>query len=680
MRALSLAGCLFLTLPLLPYDGRSQTNPASADAENKAYDWFDTLGFPDLRKCKLVRVAAGETSRGGEQPSNKYLFAFLVSDDGSDFTVFSIDLKTRTYTRTAEDTPEASRVGFDDADLKREAEVVLKRLQEQDNSEMALKPFGVWYFGQGKEVFVLARACACHGHTELAHALFEEAQKRLATNRRKDRPLSLQQQVSDEIASELLKEAVRKLGDPGVPRKAQLARFEIIVKNYPQGGHIREEEGPIGYHDRVGRHSRPARAAVALLSQMIAEDAARASRPAKAEKDMTKTECINELIFQLRDQQGSELCFTGRCDIFRVLGPGGLEVETPARKLVALEYDAVPQLLSVLNDKRFSRAIEHAGRWSEQEKILRVGDCAYAILERIAGRGFSHSHAALADEDDKEAAARKQKVEAWWKDFQTKGEKRMLVEGAEAGDWDSSEQATRLMLRHPEVAFDAIAKGIRNAREEGPRSNLIIHLGRIFDNRVAPLLRAELKGPFLRSRVIAARTLLRLRHEDAVDAMIGEWRGRLTKKNDDEGCNELVEFLAFCNRLDAINALSADLRKRPIRERFEVIDAFGEYSWERLPKCNVIVLGAIERLLVEELDDTEAYANLTLGRGGKDIKSPRMCDIAGHVLSHFWDEPDSFDLSGSLKVRDRQRLAMQNKWRLPRGLPILPLPAREYDK
>jgi len=673
MRTIGLASCLLLTLPVLAQDDKTRPKQTSAEEEKRAYAWFDTLGFPDLHKCKLVRVATGDTDHGRKRAHDKHQLAFLVNDDGQEFTVFTLDLETHGYIRTPEDTPETLRVGYEQGDLKTEAEAAAKCLRES-NAWEALAPFGT-RCRQSKELFVLARACAAHGHAELAHELFATVE----SNRGKSGPASVQQQVSDEIAAELLQKANKALADPEVSRKELLARFEAIVEKYPQGSHVQDEKSSRRFRDRLGHHAKPARQAADLLRQMVAEDAAHARLPAKAERDMTKEENIAELIFQLRDQQGSQWFDGCGCDIFDAFGLGGLPVETPALKLVFFEYDAVPQLIAVLNDKRYTKASGYCDRRVRDKYILRVGDCAYQILERIAGRRFRRSQRALADDDDSEAAARKMLVEAWWKEFQTKGEKQMLIEGVEAGDPDSPEQATRLSLRYWNDAFDAIARGIRKAQEEGPRSSLITHLDRFREERALPLLRAELKGPFLGSRVAAARMLQQMRCDEGVDAMIAEWRERLTKRHEDEDCDVLIEFLAYCKRLDAIQALAAELRKRPIRVRFHVIDAFDENRWDRLDCSNVILLGAIECLLVEGLEDTEANRNLTLGINGKNIEAPRTCDVAGHVLSRFWNAPEAFDLSGSLKVRDRQRVAMLNAWRAPRGLPTLPLPPREED-
>jgi hypothetical protein len=60
----------------------------------------------------------------------------------------------------------------------------------------------------------------------------------------------------------------------------------------------------------------------------------------------------------------------------------------PARKLVDLGYAAVPRLIDALDDRRPTRTV---GYWRDSiysHYVLRVGDCAVAILEQIAGRQF----------------------------------------------------------------------------------------------------------------------------------------------------------------------------------------------------------------------------------------------------------------------------------------------------
>ena len=44
--------------------------------------------------------------------------------------------------------------------------------------------------------------------------------------------------------------------------------------------------------------------------------------------------------------------------------------------------------------------------------------------------------------------------------------------------------------------------------------------------------------------------------------------------------------------------------------------------------------------------------------GGKPLNSPRICDMAGFHLNKNWPERYDFDLAASLKVRERQLLAV----------------------
>src|SRR5258708_790931 len=61
--------------------------PASAQVDAKpAQKWFDSLGYPDLAKTKLVRVATGHSyGYGGGPPIKSFVTAFLVKTEGESF-------------------------------------------------------------------------------------------------------------------------------------------------------------------------------------------------------------------------------------------------------------------------------------------------------------------------------------------------------------------------------------------------------------------------------------------------------------------------------------------------------------------------------------------------------------------------------------------------------------------
>jgi hypothetical protein len=80
-------------------------------------------------------------------------------------------------------------------------------------------------------------------------------------------------------------------------------------------------------------------------------------------------------------------------------------------------------------------------------------------------------------------------------------------------------------------------------------------------------------------------------------------------------------------------------------------------------------------LLIGALDDTEERTGMSGSWNGKDFSNPRICDVAGHVLNQLDPKRFDFDLSASLRQRDRQRIAIHNAARKSQGLPLLPSPA-----
>src|SRR5688572_19969767 len=106
--------------------------PAGLTAEQRqAIDWYDTLGYPDLKHAAWVRVATGDVYyRGGTEPHPRSVDAFLLKSEGDTFTIFQLDaMVERTLIRTDGGAEKHERVGFDRLDLAREAAARLERLR-----------------------------------------------------------------------------------------------------------------------------------------------------------------------------------------------------------------------------------------------------------------------------------------------------------------------------------------------------------------------------------------------------------------------------------------------------------------------------------------------------------------------------------------------------------------------
>lgn len=433
------------------------------------FAWFDTLGFPDLTKCKYVRVATGDWFRHDKDPpQNTYIRAFLLSEHNDQFTIFEMTLRTEVFKKTPLGTPEHLRVDYKVLDWKKETDALLK---EQALEEPHFLSESASSLDEPTRLFILARACAAAGDKGAAGRILQHARKLYGDKKAGE---SLRQHISDEFAYSLMWDFVGAFGDSSVSRKELLVRIEDIVTKYPEGKPTKDvKEDPFGY--RVGQHATMARHYAGVLRRMVREDEAHDRKLAKRETEMTKEERAAELIFQLRDQNGHQFSQPGSCDIFR----DGRGEKSPAHQLVAMGYDAVPQLIEILEDDRLTRSVGYHRDFYFSHHVLRVGDCAEKILERIAGRSFwdgrTTNSAMLKDGEVRET---KKKIAAWWKEFQEKGEKQMLIDGVRCGDYDSPKQAERLVKKYRDSAVSA------NAAGDGPLGTFdaVIALGAFDDS------------------------------------------------------------------------------------------------------------------------------------------------------------------------------------------------------
>jgi hypothetical protein len=181
-----------------------------------------------------------------------------------------------------------------------------------------------------------------------------------------------------------------------------------------------------------------------VLEGMVEEDRAHAAAPAKPWDAMSAQERIAELIFQLREQRGYQERAPGYCDIFLDRADAK---DSPAHRLVALGLDAVPALIEILGDRRLMRPVGfHRGHGYASFHILRYGDAAVMILERIAHRSFYEPRSTssyLAKDGD--VSAVRARVEEWWRSVQRDGLAKVLLAQAR-GEVDNALPAVQRLL------------------------------------------------------------------------------------------------------------------------------------------------------------------------------------------------------------------------------------------
>jgi hypothetical protein len=664
---------LFIALFLALQPAHDITGPATESADQsyatsreervQAFKWFSTLGFTDVKDRKCVRVATGESyQRGDAPPRNSYVLGFLLRDKEGGFTVQTLSLVEETFKKTPPGTPDEERVSFEVKDLKAAGEAYLKSLRASaTDPERDESPYLDFLPRRQTKTFVLAWACWRNGLDDLAAALFDEAGKMPAGHGlNADLPPTerLQTLVAEDLANTEMWRAGSAFDEPSVSRRQLLERFERIVKHYPDSEH----------HPKAKDYA-------ALLRRMIKEDDEHLKTASKPFDKLSRQEQIAELVFQLRDQTGRQWSYPGSCDIFfddRLHRADEHAKKSPASQLVEFGQDAIPQLIEVLEDDRLIRAVEDGHTFAYSRNVLRVGDCAAQILNRITDWEFGGQRVYTG-----KAAGSRAKAEAWWKEFQEKGEKQMLFEAVQKGDHTGVRLAHRLVEKYPEYALPALATGARNADADWHRAHLVACVGELKGFDRIGFLREELSGPFQRSRIVAAEALLHAGNDEGVSAIVREWKEIWLVDGRDayEKSSGLISFLARSGKREAVQALAVDFRKRPVETRVHIVEALE--GKERRPDKDASqeVQDVAESLLIETLDDTEMRYGMSISHGDERTEAPRVCDLAASALVDRWEKPDLFKLGGSPRNRNRQILELKNIYLKKLGKEPLPLPA-----
>lgn len=659
---------------------RAKTLSTEACAD---FEWFSTLGFPDVSNYACVRVSTGETEqRGYGPPSNVRMIAFLLTNTAETFTVLTPGLETKTFTNApADDDADAACVGFEPVDLQATARANLKLLKNPppDFDYEEGSRFGNEIPGD-IEVFAFAWACWRHGLNSEASQIYAEAIEFPRQHQPRRRHLTLRKvwENSRDYVSELwenwrpghpkhlppppFRETLeRVLAETVISRSLQSYRqgtvdrpqlvtfFEDILAKYPRY----QEEGII-------------RTNVEILQRMIMEDANhRKIDPATLEQ-LPVEDRVRELIFQLRNQSGFPH-WPGWYFPDDDPDDPPTQPETPADRLAALGLSAVPQLIETLDSPDLSRADAEYHRRRGAWDLFMVDDIAADIIEGLSGRSLGNQ------------SLRKDTAVKWWAEVQAKGEKQTLVDGVAAGGDSAQRQIGRLRRLYPDAAMEALSRGVQSTTNDYVRYVLITSAASMTNSSAVELLRDQiLHAPGLDERVAAANGLVKHDRDAAITAMIQEWR-KLTDSREGaiDGANNLVRFLADCDSESAIRALEDKFGSHPAELRFGVLDCVGNtnnFSEPDVAKPAPSTLAAFERLLASALNDTEEYLNANDTRGGKAYWEPRISDIAAQGLADRWPEHYQFDISANLRTRERQRIECLNVWRKSLDLAALPLP------
>ncbi|MDQ3620901.1 MAG: hypothetical protein M3463_00195 [Verrucomicrobiota bacterium] len=380
---------------------------------SNAVAWYDTLGFPDTKDLPYVRVATGSFYQVGDNsPENRFVEGFLVDKEPDAFTVFICGVSyfkdwpndsepypalttVRFLRKTAG--PAHQHVSYEVLNFKDVLAEVLERVREQ-----ALKPDdGLRYgqrYGHGvthrARIFALARACLQKNHSEPGLALMNFAANIADEQTGKRDPHMLRETLQRQIGDALLSKAEADFADPSISWAESLKGYEHFATRFPASLKL-------AY----------AQESAELLKIMIAEEATHQPKPLE---QMSPAEQVAENIFQLRNLGHCRWIMYNRYPI-HARTRAGEEVITPVHRLVDLGYEAVPQLIATLEDRRFTRSMVQTHKAHAEPKVMRVGDIAQRILEHMSGRNF---YARKTEDGRFVDGTTRQQAESWWAEVQ----------------------------------------------------------------------------------------------------------------------------------------------------------------------------------------------------------------------------------------------------------------------
>lgn len=648
---------------------------SDADENQQLFEWFDQLGFQDLTKLPVVKVPRDSS----HDTLPHYRYGFLGQQTDEQATVHFIYLGQHDFSMLTKDGEPGPGTQLTKTELAEFANAVLKDYENTISLERSdpLRHFGS-RLNEGSEFIVLARVCAAREQPELARKLIDAAEELLNKFHSPTQPAkTLQKLFADDLAKEEMWSIIEAFGDTDISRKQLLDRTERMLKNYPESS----------YESR-------AKETVKILRQMVAEDQAHQT-PQNFDKLSTK-EKVAELIFQLRDQRGVQISQPGRCDIFfgdnldelcKILGTEP-PPPSPAKQLVDIGLEAVPQLLDALDDQRFTRSVGYHRNFYFSHSVLRVSHVAETILEKIGNHDF-RPPSGSGDEDIRK------EVQQWWDEVQEKGELPVLIKATKRGNYNSPPNARYLVKKYPGSAVDAIAIGIQNSEAPWVRRELIEAAGQL-GKPAASIFEGIIKNsPKRYVRITAAIELVKIKPDLAVDAMIAEWkavtsehaRSPSTMQRLKTHERDLIAFLASSKSLDAIKALRDQYEVYPVAVRFELATAFGtseqsvSYSGigagvslnvpDELPVMDAEHEKVIESLLINAMADPSRRVGLAGNWDGYEFEDPRICDVAGFVLAKRLPDKYSFDPSAKPDVVEQQRIRVINQWRKENGMELL---------
>jgi hypothetical protein len=649
------------------------------DEARVCYDWFATLGFPEVKDAEWAEVKQTFVSLNGDEGGTRKMHGFILDDEDNHFSVLLPDLTVKRMQRGVSNTEFEIRGTFEERDFGAWAAEQLKALKNPPKD--GFRRFGA-HLGHKTETFALSYFCWRRGESDLAAQLYAEAEKLTAWHSSWQSPKPtkpMREAIEIELGHAAMWDAVLRMGGGSLstnswggsgklePREQVLEAFRRIVKLFPRCEHIER-----------------AKATIAMLERMVAEDAKHPPLTQAQIDALPLEKRIAELIWLLRDQNGQQMSQPGWCD---VLGYGS-EGKSAGHQLLKIGYPAAPALIEALTDDRFSRSVGFHRDFHFSHTILTIGDCAQQILSRMTGQDFYSpaSTSGYMSNEDKMLAVQKA-ARAWLADYQTKGLKQMLVDSLSEGKTSPRALVEQLKAADPKAVEPAILAGTAKASTPWLVRQFIDELNTLDSPpSIAAIVTLMKEHGNLEVRLDAAARLLNRDHPDALLVLLREWSVyQSSKESFDDPFETMADMLACQGSDRAVQALIRDWEACGPGQRLKIVEKIGECMAQK-PRTHSFDSHAVPRkpedaaltraiaLLVTALEDTTTDYGISGGGPELTYGEASIGEFALRALHELAPARFAFTPKAGRRQRHAERIAAANLWRKEHSQPLLPTP------
>ncbi|WP_265595663.1 hypothetical protein [Verrucomicrobium sp. BvORR106] len=378
--------------------------PLSSEART-SFEWFDTLGFPDLKNAVWAEIRRANAEGAVTTPSR---LTFVLQQRDETLTILDAYLcpveRPRRETATS---PRYDELNFVACPFDQFCRSYLSSLASAPQSPPKIR-FGTELTPKS-EAFYLAHACWRRGDAVMAQSLYAAAG--LIRDNRAQPAKSMREYLEREFVELAMWQAFLLAGgiDEYVPSRTALPSRQEVLAAFQRASQFPNSP-----------HAPRAAKLATLLKEMIAEDATHDFVKDDVLATKSVEDQVQEYIFRLRNQNGYQIVQPGTCDIF--IGknwPSLKPNDSPADRLVKIGRPAVPMLIEALADKRPTRSVNFSRTSWFSHRMLTVGDCAAIILSKIAGQNFRFHHPDHLEElPPGEYDRVRHAVQSWWEKSQ----------------------------------------------------------------------------------------------------------------------------------------------------------------------------------------------------------------------------------------------------------------------